>query len=106
MKTGTLDRRITINTTTVAQDGAGQPIPTTVVLATVWAKVDHLRGREPFQGGQFNAQRVTVFTIRYRTDVDETMTIEFDGETYDIQSVTEIGRGEGLEIATLALVTA
>lgn len=106
MNAGKLDRRITINTTTTAQDNAGQPIATTVLLATVWAHVDQLRGREPFQGEQFNAQQLTVFTIRYRSDVDETMSIVHDGETYDIQSIREIGRREGLEITALALVTA
>lgn len=106
MNAGALDRRISIFTTTTAQDGAGQPVPTTVLLASVWASVEQLRGREPFQGDQFNAQQVTVFKIRHRTDVTATMTIVHDGESYDIQSIREIGRREGLEISALALVTA
>ena len=49
---------------------------------------------------------MTLFTIRYRDDIDATMTIAYEGEEYDIQSIKEIGRREGLEISTLALVTA
>jgi SPP1 family predicted phage head-tail adaptor len=106
MNAGKLDRRITIQSVTEAQDNAGQPVQTDVLLATVWAQVEALRGREPFQGDQFNAQQVTVFTIRYRDDVDATMQIIWEGEEYDVQSVKEIGRREGLEISALALVTA
>lgn len=106
MQAGKLDRRIVIQTPTATRDGAGQPVKTWGLLATVWAKVEHLRGKEPFQGEQFNAQRTSVFTIRHRTDVDETMQIIFDGDTYDIQSIAEKGRREGLEITAFALVPA
>lgn len=106
MNAGKLDRRISIFTTTTARDGAGQPIATAVLLASVWASVEQLRGREPFQGDQFNAQQTTIFTIRYRDDIDATMSIAHDGESYDIQSIKELGRREGLEITALALVTA
>ncbi len=106
MNAGKLDRRITIQSRVETQDNSGYPSQTTSVLATVWARVETLRGREPFQGEQFNAQQITVFTIRYRSDVEPTMQIAFEGEAYDIQSVSEIGRREGLSISTLALVTA
>ena len=106
MNAGKLDRRVEIRSQTLSQDNAGQPIPTTVLVATVWAHAEQLRGREPFQGDQFNAQQLAVFQIRWRSDIDETMTITHDGETYDIQSIREIGRREGLEISALALVTA
>lgn len=106
MNAGKLDRRITIQSLVETQDDFGQPVQTTVVLATVWANVAPLRGKEPFQGEQFNAQQVVVFTVRWRDDVDATMRIEHEGETYDIQSVSEIGRREGLEIVGFALVTA
>lgn len=106
MQAGKLDRRIVIRSHTSAQDGAGQPVETLTMLCTVWAYVTHLRGPEPFQGQQFNPQRKTVFLIRWRDDIDETMQIEHDGETYDIQSIAEKGRREGLEITALALVTA
>jgi SPP1 family predicted phage head-tail adaptor len=106
MFAGTLDRRIVIQQRTDTRDAGGEPVPTWSTLATVWARVTHLRGTEPFQGQQFNAQRFTVFNIRYRDDVDETMQIVHDGETYDIQGVSEVGRRVGLEITTKVLVTA
>ena len=106
MQAGKLDRRITIQSPTSTRDGAGQPVEAWALLATVWARVEHLRGKEPFQGQEFNAQRTSVFTIRYRTDLDETMRIIFDGDTYDILAIAEKGRREGLEITALALVPA
>ena len=106
MQAGKLDRRITIQSRTLAKDGAGQPVETWATLCTVWAHFESLRGKEPFEGQQFNAQRVSVFMIRWRDDVDETMQIIFDGDTYNIQSIAEKGRREGLEITALALVPA
>lgn len=106
MQAGPLDRRITIQTHTDTRDGAGEPVPAWTTLATVWANVLHLRGTEPFEGQQFNAQRVTVFTIRYRDDVDETMQVSFDGQTYDIEGISELGRRDGLELTTRVLATA
>lgn len=106
MQAGKLDRRIVIQTPTATRDGAGQPVETWATLCTVWANVTHLRGSEPFQGQQFNAQRKTVFLIRWRDDVDETMQVIHDGDTYGILSAVEVGRREGLEIATLVLVPA
>ena len=106
MQAGKLDRRIVIQSRSLAQDGAGQPVETWATLCTVWANVEHLRGSEPFQGEQFNAQRKTTFKVRWRDDIDETMQVVFDDDTYRVQSVVEIGRREGLEITALALVPA
>jgi len=106
MQAGKLDRRITIQSQSASQDGAGESVPTWAPLCTVWAHTASLRGKEPFQGQEFNAQMTTVFTIRWRDDVDVTMRVIFDGDTYDVFSVYEIGRREGLEIAALAMVPA
>jgi len=103
---GDMDRRVRIETPTFAQDSFGEPVPSWGVLDTVWAGVRFLRAAEPFQGQQPNAQRATVFTMRYRSDLDETMRIIFDAETYGIESIEEIGRREGLAVTARALVTA
>ena len=78
MLAGTLDRRIVIQQRTDTPDSAGEPVPAWTTLATVWANVTHLRGTEPFQEQQFNAQRVTAFLIRYRSDVIDSASEAFD----------------------------
>ena len=106
MQAGKLDRRITIQSQSASQDGAGEAVATWAVVDTVWAQVIGTSGSEPFQGEQFNAQRKVTFVIRYRTDIDETNRIVYGGETYGVTATFEIGRRELLEVQTLALVTA
>lgn len=50
------------------------------------AKATPLRGREFFAARQTQAELTVKFTIRYRADVDETMTVVWRGERYDIAS--------------------
>lgn len=101
---GLLDRRITLQRPTASQDGAGEMVPTWSTIDTVWARSENVTGSEPFEGEQFNAQRKQNFTIRYRSDLDETCQIVHDGDTYDIQAIMELGRREFLRIETIVLV--
>jgi SPP1 family predicted phage head-tail adaptor len=99
---GKLDRRIVLKTVTVDTDEFNAPTETLSDLATVWAEKRDLRGREYFQANSENAQIETVFRIRWRSDVSPLNRIAFDGRDYDIVSVAEIGRRDGLEIMAKA----
>jgi SPP1 family predicted phage head-tail adaptor len=103
---GAMDRRIRIEQATTSADGYGQPIETWSLLAEVWAEVAPLRGRELWAAQQVNAELTTRFRIRYRSDVTEKMRIICEGTEYDIESIAEIGRREGLEIMATAKVPA
>ena len=103
MRAGDLDRRVTIQSRGDVDDGFGQPQPTWPELDVVWAKVRRRFGREFLEGG-VQAEADIVFTIRHRTDVTHAMRIVYDGDNYDIVSIIEIGRKEGLEIAAKAQV--
>lgn len=98
MNVGRLDRRIRIERPTTAQDLFGEPVPTWGVLDTVWAQVEPLKGSERFVAQQASAEVDTRFTVRWRDDIDATMRIVYEDAVYDIDSVIEIGRHEGLEI--------
>lgn len=102
MLAGKLDRRIDLLATTQDVDAMGGPTKTTAVLATVWAEKRNLRGRERFAAAAISAEIDTVFRIRYRDDVTPVDAISCDGRTYDVVSVAEIGRREGLEIMATA----
>lgn len=97
-----LDRRVDILTVSTGVDAMGGVTYTTAVLATVWAEKRDLRGREFFAANAVNAEVETVFRIRYRDDVTPENLISFDGSEFDIVSVAEIGRKEGLEIMATA----
>lgn len=101
---GALDRRITLQERTDTRDAAGEPIPAWTTLDTVWAALIPLTGREQFEAQQVNAQRPAKFQIRYRDDVTETMRISWDGEVWDINGISQIGRREGLELTCTAAV--
>ncbi len=115
-----MDRRIKIEKFTTAQDGVGEPVKSWVELDTVWASVSaagrtgaasgsgrSAAGTEGFAADQHLAKRRSTFRIRYRSDVDETMRIAYPtsaGDNYDIVSISELGRQEGLEITAEATV--
>lgn len=101
---GLLDRCVRIESRTLAQDSYGESLETWAVLESVRAGVKYMRGMEPFQGDQYNAKRVVQFTIRYRTGIDETARIVWEGDTYDIDYINQKGRHQWLEIVGTALV--
>ena len=101
---GQLDRRITIENRTVTQSATGAPTETWATFATVWAGKRDLRGREYFEARQDQAEVTTEFTIRYLTGLQREMRIRYDGDTYDIMHVAELGRRAGQTIMARAQV--
>jgi SPP1 family predicted phage head-tail adaptor len=93
-----LDRRITIRERVGTPDGAGGETVTWTARATVYADRRDVSAREQMLSQQMVATGSVVFRIRYRSDVVLTDSILCDGISYDIQSIAEIGRREGLEI--------
>lgn len=100
MNSGKLDRYITIQSATETKDSFGAPIQTWATLASVWAQIKEVRGKEYFAAQAVNSEVDTIFAIRYRSDVTTKMRISYDSKTYDIQSVVEVGRRDGLELYT------
>jgi SPP1 family predicted phage head-tail adaptor len=105
MRAGPLDRSavlkhqvLTKNTTT------GEDEVSYSIYATVWAGKRDLRGREFFAAQQVNSDITTIWQIRYRTDVVPSDQIVVDDVSYNISSIAEIGRREGLEIQATAVL--
>jgi SPP1 family predicted phage head-tail adaptor len=104
MRFGTMDRRITIQRATLSANAYGERAETWGTLATVWAEVQYkVGGGESLQSDQvFSEQRVH-FIIRYSSDVSSVKPsdrVSYNGSSYQIEGVQEIGRGEGLRIVT------
>lgn len=98
MKAGKLDRRITISVKTATRDTYGAEIIGWSTLATVWAEILPLSGREFFVASQFVPEAELKIRIRFREDFDETAKISYNNTDYDILHIAEIGRQDGLEI--------
>lgn len=107
LEAGDLDRRITIQQATSVADAFGEPIETWSDLATVWAEVVPLGGREFFEARQVNAEQTARFRIRYRADITREMRVLYDGKTYGIEAAEEdrrYARLEALLITAVAVV--
>ena len=102
MRSGRLDRRITLQRKTVVANSYGEPIETWVDLATVWAEYLPTGGVERYAATQMVAEADTRWRIRYRADLTPIDRLSYAGRIYDVTGVVEIGRREGLEIYSKA----
>lgn len=102
MRAGDLDRRITIQSVTTVQNSYGDPVESWSTFASVWASVKPYRGNEEFDAEHHRSEELKVFKIRYRQGLNHKMRIVYEGANYDIRSIKEIGRREGLEIEAMA----
>jgi head-tail adaptor len=101
MMAGPLDRRITWQRSTVTRDDLGQPVPVWATLFETWCGKVTLR---PFAlvaaGTEETTKEITqVVQIRKRPETplaaDRAL---FEGRTWAVHGIAEIGRGEGWEI--------
>jgi len=99
VRSGRLDRRLTLQRRTLIENDYGEPVETWTDLATVWAHKIEVRGAERYAASQDIATVDIKYQIRYRrglTPVDR-FTDEA-GKVFDVIAVLEIGRREGLEL--------
>lgn len=96
------DQRVTLQVRSTVKDAVGQATITWVPLATVWAQVQALRGREFFAAAQVQQEHSIKVRINFRADVDMTMRLVWRGQGYDITGVVPVGRNDMLELICLA----
>lgn len=89
MRAGRLRQRVTIQQKSVARDGYGAETVTWTTLATVWASVEPLRGREFSEMRQTQAAIDTRIRLRFREDIEPQMRASWDGHTYDIEAIIQ-----------------
>lgn len=107
MQIGKLDRRITLLSRSVVRDGFGDATEQFTPLDEVWAQVIFNRGSEKFRDNQVQrqAQVEVTFRIRWRADLAREMRVEWDGVSYDVSNVVEIGRRVGADLEAAASVS-
>lgn len=98
MRAGRLDRLVTLGKRTVASltDYGEETVTWTDV--PVWAERRDLRGDERWTAQQVMGTQTCVYRIYYRTDLTVEDRLVDGADTYDIHSVVEVGRREGLEL--------
>ncbi len=90
MRTGRLDRRITIHTVQYTIGDTGQRVESSANERIRWANVRYLGGTEKNEStSMFNERRVE-FTIRFDDRVGPNDYITWEGRTYDITYIEEV----------------
>jgi len=103
MDPGRMDRRIIFQKKILETNSLGEKVEVRREdLFEVWAEAIPIRGREYFEAKQLIANFDMKFRVYYRKEITPLIGILFEGRTYDIQSVAELGRREYLEILAVA----
>ena len=98
MKAGKLTRVIRIERSTASVNDYGTPTNTWSVAATLRAEVVE-RSTEEFLRAQGAVEEAAiVFRTRYASGITNADRVSFDGQSWNIREVSEIGRRQGLEL--------
>lgn len=97
---GRLDRRIELQSATIANDSEyNEQTKTWATYATVWAQKDFHRSEEGEEASREYAEFGLYFTIRYRDDVSPEHRIVYESGNYEIIGrPREIGRRQFLKV--------
>jgi SPP1 family predicted phage head-tail adaptor len=102
---GSLDRRITLQRSTVSDTGNayGEPVETWTTIATVWAEKIDASANESYRAQEVGAKITRRFRIRHSSDVSGLNPVDrllYDGVVHQITGVRELQgtRNRWLEI--------
>lgn len=99
MRAGTLTERVTIQETTQTQDGDGGIVDSWADVATVWAAVEPLTGREFFDAAKVNAEVSSRIRIRALSGIVPKMRAVHGSDIYDIHAVMDVdSRGREIHL--------
>ncbi|PHM22291.1 phage head closure protein [Xenorhabdus ehlersii] len=87
MDIGRLRHRINIQGIRTHRTPSGSVMKERYTVATVWAEVKFISGRELVASKAVLSESLVRFWIRYRSDINAAMEIIFKGNTYAIQAV-------------------
>lgn len=101
ISTSILNRKITIQKSTVSKNDIGTVEDTWEDYKYAWANVYVRGGDTSYLNGQELPYTTTEFTIRYDEAMNYNYRIKFKNDYYKILHVEEMGRKEGLKIRTI-----
>lgn len=97
-RAGELDQRVTFRRQVSTADGMGGSSTTWTDIATVWALVRPMTGREREHSDRLNAQANYLMVIRYRDDIDEADIAVWKGRQFNIRFSKDRARSRFLEL--------
>lgn len=104
MRSGDLNRRVTIKAPPAAQDALGQPSGAWTTVATVWANIAFLSGSQTIRAGADTSSAKASIRIRYRTNVAAGMRVELGATVFNITAVLpDAGRKEYVDLVAEAI---
>ena len=87
MEAGKLRHLVTLQRKTGAVDTWGEPTDTWTDLASVWASIQPMAGREAFTGLELQALDMVRIGIRYTSGLVPTDRVNWNGRLYDILAI-------------------
>ncbi len=99
MHAGSLTHTITVERRTIRLNDSREEVVAWVPVLTTQAELVSLTMDEKATTAE---SLVAIFRLRYIDGIEPADQIELNGEFFDIKSVAEIGRREGLEIRAVA----
>lgn len=89
MDAGQLDKKILIQQQTMTQDEYGQQLETWITIATVYAKIKPLVGKEFILAQQISTNLSHDVTIRYRRWIKPKMRVSYLDRYFEILAVID-----------------
>lgn len=98
LKSKRRDRKIALMRQVDVRDASGSVEQDYELLADVWADVRYpsRTQKENIDGGRETSFQEVHFDIRYRSDVDKTVMVDYNEDRFDIITVKEVGRKDAL----------
>lgn len=102
MNLGKMDRWVTIQNEVNTQDTDGSYTKTWTTFRQVWASKVDKSGSEGIEQARDTSTTTTIFKIRYISTLTQKHRISYNGVTYDIEIIKELGRREGQELTCIS----
>jgi phage head-tail adaptor, putative, SPP1 family len=98
MRAGLLKQIIEIQAKTIIKDEYGADVETYLPFLTTRCDVRYKTGTKQLSEMEIFNDQTLEFNIRYRSGIDETMRIKFNGRLYKIVFINEIEYRKSLQI--------
>lgn len=103
MRSGKLDRQITIQRSSETINDAGTPVFAWSTIATARAQLLQQSTSEFIENHGATDETVVIFKTRFLQALRNTDRIIFDGVAHNIREVKTLGRDRGMEIRTITI---
>ena len=90
IKSSDLNRKIKLQSLVNTPTATGGFTSAWVDVADIWAKIKNASGSELLHADQLGATAFSDFTIRYRSNITETMRLVYRGTDYQVRHINNI----------------